>query len=107
MTATPAPMSDPITGRTICSDCWNCQHGTKHAPMCEVRDCHCGCKDAREVQRRERAAHKAARQERKALERKQLEAEDNPLRAINPRYRKPWRTSSAPLTASRTTTDSS
>jgi hypothetical protein len=80
---------DPITGRWICIDCWNGRHGTIHKP-CKDRGCCCGCKDGIEEQRRQRSAHGAARRERKALEREQLESPENPLCAFQSRARETW-----------------
>jgi hypothetical protein len=80
---------DPITGRFICKYCWDGMHGTKKKPECNLSGCQCGCKDVRAQRRRVGAAHTAARRERKTLERKQLEATDNPLQAVNSRYREP------------------
>jgi hypothetical protein len=80
---------DPFTSRMICEECWNCKHGTRKSPVCKVRECHCGCKDAWEVRRKERVARTAAQEQRKALEREMLEAKDNPLRAYNPDYQEP------------------
>jgi hypothetical protein len=54
---------DPITGRPICDDCWNCRHGTRGKSGCKVHTCRCWCKDGRKEHRRERSAHAVARRE--------------------------------------------
>jgi hypothetical protein len=88
-------ISDRLTGRLVCRACLGCVHGTPKNPVCRVPNCRCGCKDGPEEQRRERSMRAAARRQREALMRQQLESQDNPLRSINPSYREPWRTRAA------------
>lgn len=86
---------DPLTGATICKDCWNGTHGQWIATAskrrfkegCKVAECGCYCYMAKSVTAHERGLKSARTRERHDRMREQLEDESNPLRAVNPAYR--------------------
>lgn len=87
------PKLDPITNRSICSQCWNGRHKKKNAfdkivDACDNADCDCVHLSEATWSAIERKSIRDARKEKRKLEADQLAAEDNPLRAMNPEFKK-------------------
>jgi hypothetical protein len=83
---------DPFTHREVCEPRWNREHGSRRTRgVCQTASCDCVCKDIPTIRHQERAAKKAMRGQRKAVEQQMLESETNPLRAHNPTgQQEPW-----------------
>ena len=87
------PKIDPMTGRAICSNCWNGLHRIHNVDGelkdgCNHPDCDCVHLSEKTFADIERKTIRDARKAKRKLEREALESESNPLRAENPHFQK-------------------